>query len=222
MAVKAKAAAKKPAAPKVKKIKVLFATGEAVPFVKTGGLADVAGALPMELKTLGVEPAIILPEYRGIRDKWELKSTGIKVSVPIQVKEDTVIKVGEVFEADLNGLRAFFIRNDEYFDREFLYGTPKGDYEDNCPRFVFYSRGVIEFLRVAGFEPAVIHCHDWQSVADPALHQDPLQGRPGGRQDQDPAHHPQPGLPGHLLEIRPQADRPGRELFHSRISGILR
>ena len=93
----------------------------------------------------------------------ELESTGIKVSVPIQEKEDTVIKVGEVFTTVVNGIRAFFLHNDEYYDREFLYGTPKGGYADNCPRFVFYSRGAVEFIRAGGYSPQVIHCHDWQS-----------------------------------------------------------
>jgi len=168
MAVKGKTAAHKPAAvKKPKKIRVLFAAGEAVPFAKTGGLADVVGTLPGELARLGAEPALILPEYRGVRDRFELKSTGIKVSVPVQVMEDTVIKVGEVFETDHHGVRVFFIRNDEYFDREFLYGTAKGDYEDNAPRFVFYSRGVVEFIRAGGFEPEVVHCHDWQASLIP-------------------------------------------------------
>jgi len=165
MAVKTRTVSRKSPAPK--KLRVLFAAGEAVPFVKTGGLADVAGALPVELARQGVETAIILPEYRGVREKFKLNSTGIKVSVPIQVKEDTVIKVGEIFETEQNGLRAFFIRNNDYYDREYLYGTPKGDYEDNAPRFVFYSRGVVEFLRAGGFAPQIVHCHDWQAALIP-------------------------------------------------------
>jgi starch synthase len=102
-----------------------------------------------------------------VRERFDLRSTGVKVSVPIQVKDDTIIKVGEVFETEANGLRAFFIRNDEYYDREYLYGTPKGDYEDNAPRFVFYSRGVVEFLRAGAFAPQIVHCHDWQAALIP-------------------------------------------------------
>ena len=171
MPAKSKSGESKPAAKKApakpKKTRVMFCTGEAVPFIKTGGLADVAGALPVELAGQGMEPCIFLPEYRGIRNKFKLESTGIKVSVPIQVYNDTVIKVGEVFTTTVNGVKAFFLRNDEYYDREFLYGTPQGDYEDNAPRFVFFTRGAIEFIRAGGFSPQIIHCHDWQSALIP-------------------------------------------------------
>jgi len=162
-----KSGAKKMAGAKKKKLRVLFASPEAVPFIKTGGLADVAGTLPVELKELGVEPAVILPLYRGISEKLQLESTGIKVSVPIQVYDETEIKVGEVLTTVSDGVRAFFIKLDEYYDREYLYSTPQGDYEDNAPRFVFYSRGVMEFIRAGGFTPEIVHCHDWQSALIP-------------------------------------------------------
>jgi len=156
-----------PRAVRAKKIKILFASGEALPYVKTGGLADVAGTLPVELVNLGVEPVIFLPEYRGIREKFKLEPTGIKVSVPIQEYEDTVIKEGEVFTTVKNGVRAFFLRNDEYFDREYLYSTPQGDYKDNAARFVFFTRAILEFVKAGGFAPGIIHCHDWQASLIP-------------------------------------------------------
>ena len=148
---------------KAKKIRVLFASGEGLPYVKTGGLADVAGALPVELTGLGVEAAIFLPEYRGVREKLALESTGIKVSVPIVEYQNTVIKEGEVFTTEHQGVRAFFLRNDEFYDREYLYSTPQGDYKDNAARFVFFTRGILEFIKAGGFAPEVIHCHDWQA-----------------------------------------------------------
>jgi len=165
MAVKPKSGVKRGVIKK--KIRALFVSGEAVPFIKTGGLADVVGALPLELAKLGVEPVIFLPDYRGIREKFNLESTGIKVSVPIQESQDTVIKVGEVFTTEHDGVRVYFLRLDEYFDREYLYSTPQGDYEDNAPRFVFFSRGAVEFIREGGFAPRIIHCHDWQASLVP-------------------------------------------------------
>ena len=148
-------------------IRVLFATSEAIPFAKTGGLADVCGTLPRELKELGVDVGLILPEYKGIRQRFDLKPTGIKVSVPVFDDGNQTIKTGEVFYYEEEGLQTFFIRQDQFYLREYLYATPKGDYEDNALRFVFFSRGVMEFLTQGGFNPDIIHCNDWQTALIP-------------------------------------------------------
>jgi len=176
---KTKPAVAKSRARKTKPIKVLFATGEALPYVKTGGLADVAGALPVELARLGVEPVIFLPEYRGIRERFNLEPTGIKVWVPILEYENTVLKEGEVFTTERNGVRAFFLKNDEFYDREYLYSTPQGDYKDNAVRFIFYARGLMEFIKAGGFSPDVIHCHDWQAGLAPVYIKTLYKDEPG-------------------------------------------
>ena len=95
----------------MKPIKILIATPEAIPFAKTGGLADVAGSLPKALKTLGCDVKIILPLYRHVQEGgFNLKDNGIRVSVPIGFREITVT----VFQGSANGIPAYFLKRDEY------------------------------------------------------------------------------------------------------------
>ena len=158
-------------------INVLMASPEAIPFAKTGGLADVAGSLPKALKGLGLDARIIMPFYRqiqeiqgsgvrgqGSEEKTEIKDTGIRVSVPIGFREISI----PVFQAEANGITAYFLKRDEYFDRKYLYTMPDGDYFDNAERFILFSRGVIEAVKRLGFKPDIIHCHDWQTGLIPA------------------------------------------------------
>jgi starch synthase len=128
-----------------------------VPYAKTGGLADVAGALLKEYRGMKKEAHIILPLYRSIKNgDVSLKDTRLKIKVP--VGERTI-------EARLyhDKSMAYFIEYDEFFNREELYGTPRGDYADNASRFIFFSRGVLETCKRLNFQPDVIHCNDWQT-----------------------------------------------------------
>lgn len=138
-------------------MKILIAASEAVPYAKTGGLADVAGALLKEYKGMKKEAYIILPLYRCIKKGVvSLKDTGLKIKVP----------VGErVIEARLfrDKSSAYFIEHEDFFNREELYGIPRGDYADNASRFIFFSRGVLEACKRLKFQPDVIHCNDWQT-----------------------------------------------------------
>lgn len=138
-------------------MKILIASPEAVPYVKTGGLADVAGALCKEYRKMKQEACIILPLYKMIKDKQlTLKNTGMKIKVPVG---DRSIE-GRIFsDQSLN----YFIEWDEFFDRQELYGTPEGDYGDNASRFVFFSKGILETCKALNFKPDVIHCNDWQT-----------------------------------------------------------
>ena len=104
-----------------KKLKVLFVSSEVVPFAKTGGLADVAGALPLSLNKLGVDARIILPKYRGIE---------------IAGNKDMINKEVPVY----------FIENSRYYDREYLYSKPDGDYPDNLERFAFFCRETLKLI----------------------------------------------------------------------------
>lgn len=142
-------------------MKILFATPEAVPFAKTGGLADVSGALPRALAKLGHEVTLVLPKYRQIDAKrFPIASTGVTVRVPISRKTESA----EVYAADLApNLRALFLRNDAYYDRDQLYGMPAGDFEDNAERFIFFSRAVLEAALDFDLAPEIIHCNDWQT-----------------------------------------------------------
>jgi len=138
-------------------MKILIATPEAVPYAKTGGLADVAGALIKEYRRMRKDAFIIMPLYKKIKEgDVPLKKTGIKLKIPVG---HGYIK-GAVFSDQSS---AYFIGCDEFFDRQELYGTSKGDYDDNASRFIFFSRGVIETCRALNFKPDIIHCNDWQT-----------------------------------------------------------
>ncbi|MEW6715816.1 MAG: glycogen/starch synthase, partial [Nitrospirota bacterium] len=144
-------------------MKALIASSEVVPFAKTGGLADVAGTLVNELKKAGVDADIILPLYRRIKQSakdWEIKPLNKEISVPL----GNEIEKGMLWKGSTSeGAGAYFIENDNFFDRDGLYGTPEGDYTDNASRFIFYSRGVIESVKALGLNINIIHCNDWQT-----------------------------------------------------------
>ncbi len=147
-------------------MKVLIASSEIVPFAKTGGLADVTGALARALRRAGIEADCVLPFYRCVdRGRFPVSQAGPSVRVPLGHREE----VGTVEEADAGGgVRAFLVRNDRYFDREFLYGTRDGEYADNCERFTFFCRSVMEWLTRTGQAYDVLHCNDWQTALIPA------------------------------------------------------
>jgi starch synthase len=143
---------------------IVFAASECVPFSKTGGLADVVGALPKALAGLGHSVSVYLPKYKQTRlagGKVVLRS----VTIPFddQYRFCSVIDGGRH-----SGVQFYFIDAPEFFDREALYGTPAGDYPDNAERFALYSRAVVEASKILGV-PDVFHCHDWQSALIPVL-----------------------------------------------------
>lgn len=137
-------------------MRILIATPEAVPYAKTGGLADVAGALLNEYIKMKKDVRLIMPLYRGIKERFNLEDTGYAVTVHVGDKDYK----GKIFAYRHSSL---FIRCDEFFDREELYGTSQGDYGDNASRFIFFSRGVLETCKALNFRPDVIHCNDWQT-----------------------------------------------------------
>jgi len=147
-------------------LRVLFVTPEAVPFAKTGGLADVAGALPKYLQPLGCEMILVMPFYRKVRQS----------GAPIEfLGEELEISIGdEVFQAEIYrgslvpGIPVYFIGRDEFFDREYLYSTPKGDYFDNAERFIFFSKAVLQLCHHLNISPDIIHHHEWQTGLIPA------------------------------------------------------
>lgn len=138
-----------------------MASPEAVPFAKTGGLADVAGALPSALGGLGHEVCLIIPFYRcAHKSPIGIEDTGLNVAVQISNRWESA----RVFAGKLpGGATVYLIGKDSYYDRPELYGTPDGDYLDNAERFCFFSKAVIAVLKRTGFAPDLVHCHDWQS-----------------------------------------------------------
>lgn len=142
--------------------KVLLATSEATPFAKTGGLADVCGTLPQELNKLGHEVALIMPGYRQAFATADLVASKVW---PIEIPVGNQIISGELRQASIPGtdIPVIFVCQDDYFGREGLYGENGTDYRDNCQRFVFFSRAVLEAVRVLELDVDVIHCNDWQT-----------------------------------------------------------
>jgi starch synthase len=147
-------------------LRVLFVTSEAVPFAKTGGLADVAGALPKFLKPLGCEVNLVMPYYRTIRTSG-IPHRHMAMELDVPLGEETL--KADVYQAELQkDIPVYFIARDEFFDREALYGTPKGDYFDNAERFIFFTRAALILSRALGFSPHIIHHHEWQTGLLPA------------------------------------------------------
>ena len=142
-------------------MKVLFTVSECVPFIKSGGLADVAGSLPKELKRLGTDVRVIMPKYGSISEEFKQEMK--------RVAEFTV-QVGwrnqycGIEELSYNGITFYFVDNEQYFKRDHLYG-----YFDDGERFAFFNHAVLQGLAQIQFYPDVIHCHDWHTGMIPFL-----------------------------------------------------
>jgi len=143
---------------------IVFAASECVPFAKTGGLADVTGALPKALTGLGHSVSVYLPRYKqtGLDDARVLLRS-ITIPFDDQYRFCSVVDGGRDC-----GVQFYFIDYPEFFSREGLYGTPAGDYPDNAERFALYCRAVLEASKILG-APQIFHCHDWQSALIPVL-----------------------------------------------------
>ncbi|MGH9602725.1 MAG: glycogen synthase GlgA [Terriglobales bacterium] len=143
---------------------IAFVASECVPFSKTGGLADVVGALPPALAALGHQVTVFLPRYRQTK-LADAKPVLHSVTVPFddRYRFCSVLDGGEK-----SGVRFYFIDYPPFFERDALYGTPSGDYPDNAERFSLFCRAALEATKILG-APDVFHCHDWQSALVPIL-----------------------------------------------------
>lgn len=140
-------------------MKVLFAASEAYPFAMSGGLADVAGALPKALRKRFVGCRVIMPLYSGVSEELRQKMNFIcNITVPVSWRRQYC----GVFEAHLDGVIYYLIDNQYYFNRDGLYG-----YYDDAERYAFFSRAVLEVIPHIGFTPDIIHCNDWQTALIP-------------------------------------------------------
>ena len=145
-------------------LKVLFVASEVAPFRKTGGLADVAGALPKALRHRGIDVRVVMPLYQGV--KWaELERLEGTINVPMWWGTARAgVRLGKLPDSDVP---IYFLEYNRYFDRPFLYGPPGDAYPDNLERFTFLSRGALELTKAIGFLPDVLHAHDWQTALAP-------------------------------------------------------
>lgn len=139
---------------------IVMASPEIAPLAKTGGLGDVVGSLPKALEKLGFQVSLIMPAYRSVlRSGFPLEDTGTSLTVHVSHRKDE----GRLLKTKIgNAISVYLIRADQYFDRDGLYGTPEGDYADNAERFIFFSRAVLEVLKLE--PPAIFQAHDWQSA----------------------------------------------------------
>ena len=143
---------------------IAFAASECVPFSKTGGLADVVGALPRALAAAGHQVSVYLPRYRQTK-LTDAQIVVRSITVPF---DDRYRFCSVVTGGNRSGIKFYFVDYPPFFDRDALYGTSAGDYPDNAERFALFSRALLEASKILGV-PDVFHCHDWQSALVPVM-----------------------------------------------------
>lgn len=152
------------------KLKIAIIVSEAVPFAKTGGLADVAGALPKALGKAGAEVSLIMPYYKDCtRGGFGEKKVG-RITVPVGANKIST----QIYHATIPGTHSdvFFLGYDPYYMRDGLYQEKGIDYPDNAERFTLLSRGALEFMVGEGIKPDCLHLHDWQTGLVPVYMKD--------------------------------------------------
>lgn len=151
-------------------MRILLVSPEVFPFAKTGGLADVTGALPKKIAKLGHQVKVILPFYKIVEQKKiEFKDLDLKIPEILLADKNLKIKVKSFSDKNSN-VEVLFLDYRPFFYRENLYLDPKTgqDYKDNDERFILFSKGVLEILKQMNWSPDIIHCNDWQSALIPA------------------------------------------------------
>ena len=143
-------------------LKIAFIASECTPYAKTGGLADVVGALPKALRSLGHEPIVILPKYAFI----DSSRFGLRPFLnPLGVWMGGTLEWCAVHIAENEGVAVYFIESNQHFARFGLYHDADfNDYQDNQRRYGFFTRAALQLCRDMGFAPDVVHCHDWQTA----------------------------------------------------------
>ena len=134
---------------------VLFVAGEGLPFIKTGGLADVIGSLPRTLAKRGHDVRVALPLYKKIIEKHYDKLERLGT---IQVRSGWIDQPATFYRCDVDGVVYYFVEHQGYFERDGLYG-----YEDDGERFAFFQRAVLDMIYFINWWPNIIHENDWQT-----------------------------------------------------------
>ncbi len=143
-------------------MKVLYAVSEAKPFIASGGLADVAGSLPVALRRRLIGCRLVMPMYEGIPEEYKNEMRFIThITVPVAWRRQYC----GIFELKYQGVICYFIDNQYYFKRQGIYG-----HYDDAERFAFFSRAVLEMIPYIDFKPDVIHCNDWQTALVPVYY----------------------------------------------------
>lgn len=142
-------------------MRVLFVASEASPFIKSGGLGDVAGALPKALAQKGVDIRVVIPKYKELN--WEVKDK-LRFNKWFNVKVGWRDQFCGVWECFYNGVTYYVLDNERYFNRDEIYG-----FYDDGERFAFFDRAVLDMLKQIDWQPDLIHCNDWQTGMLPVL-----------------------------------------------------
>ena len=151
---------------------ILFAASECVPFVKTGGLADVVGALPKSLDKEKYDVRVVIPDYTCIPQKYRSRFSYIG-NFYMDLGGLGNFYVG-IMTCELDGIRYYYIDNEHFFHGEKLYSDILWDIQ----KFSFFSKAVLSMLPFIGFRPDIIHCHDWQAALIPVYLHEMFQNNP--------------------------------------------
>ena len=146
-------------------MKIIYVSPEIAPFAKTGGLADVAQALPKAVKKLGHDIRTVMPKYLSVADQ----GLSMERATPFSVQMHNGLHAAVLWQAENGSVPTYFIENEAYFYREGFYGLGDWNYPDNLERFVFFCKAALECCKAIDFAPDVIHCNDWQTAALPAM-----------------------------------------------------
>ncbi len=147
-------------------MRIVHAASEVLPYMKTGGLADVTAALTKSLASFGHDVSLFMPGYRDVLDRADFEKA--KLSVVIEVELGKEFLQCEIYELKI-GLRQtlYVVRRDEFFDRRCAYGTPQRDYDDNDRRYIYFCKAVVKAMHVLSIKADIFHCHDWQTGLAP-------------------------------------------------------
>ncbi len=144
-------------------LNILFAASEAVPFSASGGLADVIGSLPSSIRSKGHDCRVVIPLYKSMHPELRMQLTFLtNITVDVSWRKQYC----GIFTAIWQGITYYFIDNEYYFGRDGMYG-----FYDDCERFVFFDRAVMEMLRYIDFKPSIIHANDWQTALLPVFYE---------------------------------------------------
>ncbi|NVN99815.1 MAG: glycogen synthase [Geobacteraceae bacterium] len=150
-------------------LSILFSASEAVPFAKSGGLADVVGSLPRYLRSLGHDVRLVMPRYYRIdKEKYGLRLLPGVLVVPMGILGDEYCAVYEGVLPDCD-VPVYFLEHDGYYGRDGLYDEANIEFPDNDRRFIFLSKGSLELCKMIGFHPDIINSNDWHTAAIPLL-----------------------------------------------------
>jgi len=154
----------------MKQLKICYVSSEVVPFAKTGGLADVAGALPIAHKEMGHDVRLMMPNYKSINErKFVLREVIRLREVKVELNQQVKMANGKTAFLPNSKVHVYFLSIPEYFDRKDLYvdSKTKKEFRDNAERFAFFSMSVLNTLKLLYWQPDIIHCNEWQTALIP-------------------------------------------------------